>query len=632
MSHITVSLIRLSRALALSSFVCIVIYFFTNSVSDLLAQPTGVVCSNPGFETGDLSCWSEGGDPGLVREVQTQTVSSGNYAAVTGDPFETQAECAGHLPLGSAWIGYTFTVPIQVDPYFSFDYRIFSYDEMPAGYEDVFDKFDVYIDDLSDPQPPFRVLRDGSQDGVPSGTPRPCDFPVDDSGWLSVGWSLNSIPDFDNPGQTYDLRGKTINVIFQVFSQELVGDYAWYNTWVYIDNLQLRPEMVIDKSNDPSGPVHEGDVITYTISYANTGLATQNGVVITDRIPSNTELVSVSSPPDYEIVANSVISWTIGDLAVGETGVVSFQVRVPLLPSLSQSVDMLSSREAYPPAQVVPVPIACDTTRFWAIGVTRQPPEPIPHTIQVQIPPGTSPSEMWLLMKETDNISPTVEGHPAQLVRTSSNSFGASLWTAPITSAMVASGEVTVITHNPRQLNALFLFDAKDPPFEEAALDDFYKITKTFTYALDIPSVATKTIDVILPFMDITYWTNSSPPELDTRKTTVTVQFDGQSHTLTANDPNLGNGLLMTQFPFTIGPLSAITSTKVLTVTVDTEDSVYTLGPRVCRPIYIENTAWLCSDQLGCISDTATNIPDDIVWPGPGTGGLYLPIILKSSP
>ena len=87
----------------------------------------------------------------------------------------------------------------------------------------------------------------------------------------------------------------------------------------------------------------------------------------------------------------------------------------------------------------------------------------------------------------------------------------------------------------------------------------------------------------------------------------------------------------MTQFPFTIGPFSdTITATKVLTVTVDTEDSVYTLGPRVCRPVYIENTAWLCSDQVGCISATATNIPEDFV--RPSAGDIYLPIIQKSSP
>ena len=402
-----------------------------------------------------------------------------------------------------------------------------------------------------------------------------------------------------------------------------------YGDDVAVDDITITyfPPFFFTKSSDPPGEVHEGDVITYTISYANTGSIAQTGVVITDKIPSNTELVP-GSISDDGVVRDGIIRWdNIGNLAAGETGVVSFQVRVPLLPSLSQSIDMLSSMGAYPPAQVLPVPIACGTTRFWANGVTRQPPVPDPHTIQVQIPSGTSPSEMWLLMKETDNISPTVGGHPAQLVMTSTNSFGASLWTAPITPTMIASGEVTVVTHNPRELNALFLFDANDPPFEQTALDDFYNTVVTFTYSLDIPSVETQTIDVILPFMDITYWTDDLLP--DTRATTVTVEFDGQSDTVTVNVPNLGNGLVMTQFPFTIGPLSdTITSTKVLTVTVDTEDSVYTLGPRVCRPVYIKNTAWLCSDQVGCIPDTVTNIPDGFMPPG----RIYLPIIQKSSP
>jgi hypothetical protein len=66
----------------------------------------------------------------------------------------------------------------------------------------------------------------------------------------------------------------------------------------------------------------------------------------------------------------------------------------------------------------------------------------------------------------------------------------------------------------------------------------------------------------------------------------------------------------MIQFLFTIGPFSGTTtSSKVLTVIVDTEDTIYTLGPRVCRPVYVENTAWLCSQQAGCVSSTATNAP-----------------------
>jgi hypothetical protein len=106
------------------------------------------------------------------------------------------------------------------------------------------------------------------------------------------------------------------------------------------------------------------------------------------------------------------------------------------------------------------------------------------------------------------------------------------------------------------------------------------------------------------------------------------VEFKGQPYVAVANDPNLGNGLLMTQFTLPIGPLvNEVVQTEVLTVTVDTQDSIYTFGPRICRPVYIENTAWLCSDQAGCISATAQNIPENFRPPS-----IYLPIILKSYP
>jgi hypothetical protein len=112
----------------------------------------------------------------------------------------------------------------------------------------------------------------------------------------------------------------------------------------------------------------------------------------------------------------------------------------------------------------------------------------------------------------------------------------------------------------------------------------------------------------------------------DTRLTTITMEFAGQSHTVVANNPNLGNGLLMTQIPFNLGSIpGAITATEVLTVSVDTQDSVYMFGPRVCRPVYIENTAWLCSPQAGCLTSTAQNPPPNLKYPYED----YLPIILK---
>jgi hypothetical protein len=53
-----------------------------------------------------------------------------------------------------------------------------------------------------------------------------------------------------------------------------------------------------------------------------------------------------------------------------------------------------------------------------------------------------------------------------------------------------------------------------------------------------------------------------------------------------------------------------------------------TLGPRICRPVYIENTAWLCAQPAGCISSTVKILPPNPAYPSE----LYLPAILKSHP
>jgi hypothetical protein len=229
-------------------------------------------------------------------------------------------------------------------------------------------------------------------------------------------------------------------------------------------------------------------------------------------------------------------------------------------------------------------------------------------------------------MKGTDNTPPEVDGQPAQ-PQTGPSDADASLWTADITPTMIENRQVTVVTYNPRQLNAVYLFNQNDPPFDESKLSDIQS-GRQITYTLEIPTVATQTIDVILPLMNVTYWTDDLLPT--PYLTTVTVQFDDQpGQTVIATMPNMGNGLLMTQFPFAIGPLGTgiDTATKVLTVTVDTQDDIYTLGPRVCRPVRVENTAWLCSEQAGCISSTVIKEPER-----PMTEHLYLPILLKSSP
>lgn len=581
-------------------------------------------CPNGGFELGS-ECWITGGV--LPIAVQSDEKLEGGYAALLGDL--DPRKCRGGLPIGEAWLRQRFWVPGDGAPYLSFSYRLISYDEFkftgPLG--ERYDHFDVYMDDVSDNLPPFRILRDGSIDGKPITGQDGCTLEAEDKGWITRTWTLSSVTSFDDPSKVYDLRDKTIDLTFINLSRDAPSyDQAWYNTWIYIDQVKLQRSLRLEKFSDPPGPVHEGDLITYTLAYANTGLTTQT-MSLTDVLPFNVSLIPNTISPAAELNGSTLV-WNLGNKLPGQSGQVSFQVQAPLLPALSPaSINAHSaSLSTQSPAFILPVPITCDTTHFWANGVTRQPPLPNPYTMQVQLPPGANPSKMWLLMKGTNNAPPTIAGLPAQLVTTSQNSFGASLWSANITTEALTGRQVTVVTQNPRELGAVFLFDQADPPFDQNELDDFVETTKTFTYTLDIPSVTTQTIGVLLPFMDITYLTDDLLP--DSRLTTITVQFDGQSHTLTANDPNLGNGLLMTQFPFQIGPLGQNTMTKTLTITVDTEDSIYTLGPRICRPVYIENTAWLCSEQAGCISASVRNEPENFILPN----AIYLPIILKSSP
>jgi hypothetical protein len=59
-------------------------------------------------------------------------------------------------------------------------------------------------------------------------------------GWKeSPEFDLGATP--DGSGGTVDYRGKTVQLSFYLYSRELPGyTVAWYNTWVYLDEVQIR--------------------------------------------------------------------------------------------------------------------------------------------------------------------------------------------------------------------------------------------------------------------------------------------------------------------------------------------------------------------------------------------------------
>jgi len=75
-----------------------------------------------------------------------------------------------------------------------------------------------------------------------------------------------------------------------------------------------------------AGPaLTNGNQITYTITYANTGTGTANNATITDRIPAGSSFVSASNGGTN---AAGTVTWNIGNLAAGATGSVTVTVGV----------------------------------------------------------------------------------------------------------------------------------------------------------------------------------------------------------------------------------------------------------------------------------------------------------------
>ncbi|HEY0190012.1 MAG TPA: Ig-like domain-containing protein [Kofleriaceae bacterium] len=68
-----------------------------------------------------------------------------------------------------------------------------------------------------------------------------------------------------------------------------------------------------------------GNQISYTIAYANTGNGTASSLVITDALPVGSTFVSASNGGTF---AGGVVTWTVGNVAIGATGSVTLTVGV----------------------------------------------------------------------------------------------------------------------------------------------------------------------------------------------------------------------------------------------------------------------------------------------------------------
>jgi hypothetical protein len=167
---------------------------------------------NWGFELGNFTHWQHGGE--LAQSVSTAMPHSGSYSALLGSP---SYNCNYGVPVGSAWLSRTVTVPSTGSPTLSFWYRIYTHDINPyinqsSGY-DTYDFFAVYINGSVPP-----VVKDANPDA-----PYNCSI-LRDLDWKQVNYDLS----------TY--KGQTIQITFYNYNRP----DTWGNTYTYVDDVSVQ--------------------------------------------------------------------------------------------------------------------------------------------------------------------------------------------------------------------------------------------------------------------------------------------------------------------------------------------------------------------------------------------------------
>jgi len=168
-------------------------------LSPTTPTPTPTALCNGDFEKRNFECWQHGGE--LDQDVKCE---GGQCYGVLGNP---RYKCEGGVPVGEAWIKQSFQVPQTISPTLSLRYRVFSYDLND------YDFFEVSLNDGS-------VWKFGNMEWAVSY----CDSEVWDSGWQSVEFDLSPY------------RREMVEVSLR----NVNGMHEWWNTWTYVDNVEIR--------------------------------------------------------------------------------------------------------------------------------------------------------------------------------------------------------------------------------------------------------------------------------------------------------------------------------------------------------------------------------------------------------
>jgi uncharacterized repeat protein (TIGR01451 family) len=124
-----------------------------------------------------------------------------------------------------------------------------------------------------------------------------------------------------NPGTP--ANSQIENVATADFVGLITGIPDTINSVPVISIVQV-PELSIIKTSNPN-PVAAGAPLVYTLSFTNIGTAPATGVVISDPLPAQTTFLSATG---NGVLNGTTLIWNIGTLDAGESGSVSYIVRV----------------------------------------------------------------------------------------------------------------------------------------------------------------------------------------------------------------------------------------------------------------------------------------------------------------
>lgn len=111
----------------------------------------------------------------------------------------------------------------------------------------------------------------------------------------------------------------------RIAAAEIVSSFASLT-----NEISSAPNVTLSKSDGRTSAA-AGQVLTYTLTYSNVGNAPAQGVIITDRIPSNVTFVGCTQPCP---TAGGVYTFSIGTLDASASGQKTLTVRVlPTLPA-----------------------------------------------------------------------------------------------------------------------------------------------------------------------------------------------------------------------------------------------------------------------------------------------------------